>query len=119
MAQQVLVSLVDDLDGSEADETVEFGLDGVSYQIDLSAENAEELRDSLAQFVEHARRAGGRKRRASASVTPKAAAAPTAKVDREQNQAIRAWARKNGYGVSDRGRIPAEVVEAYHKNGKK
>jgi DhnA family fructose-bisphosphate aldolase class Ia len=105
MAQKVLVSLVDDLDGSEAEETVEFGLDGVSYQIDLSSENAEELRDALAQYVEHARRAGGRKR---ASVRPVA-------VDREQNQAIRSWARKNGYAVSDRGRIPSEVVEAYHK----
>jgi hypothetical protein len=115
MAQKVLVSLVDDLDGSEAEETVEFGLDGVAYQIDLSSENAEELRDALAQYVEHARRAGGRKR---ASVRPapggKGSARPAA-VDREQNQAIRAWARKNGYAVSDRGRIPSEVVEAYHK----
>lgn len=113
MAQKVLVSLVDDLDGSEAEETVEFGLDGVSYEIDLSAENAEELRDALAQYVEHARRAGGRKRTGPRS----AAKAPgrSAAVDREQNQAIRAWARKNGYEVSDRGRIPSEVVEAYHK----
>jgi hypothetical protein len=113
MAQKVLVSLVDDLDGSEAEETVEFGLDGVSYQIDLSSDNAEELRDALAQYVEHARRAGGRKR---AAVRPSAkAAARPATVDREQNQAIRAWARKNGFQVSDRGRIPSEVVEAYHK----
>lgn len=113
MAQKVLVSLVDDLDGSEAEETIEFGLDGVAYQIDLSTDNAEELRDALAQFIEHARRAGGRKR-----ATPKAAAkAAVARpvIDREQNQAIRAWARKNGYQVSDRGRIPSEVVEAYHK----
>ncbi|GAB3005870.1 MULTISPECIES: histone-like nucleoid-structuring protein Lsr2 [Amycolatopsis] len=113
MAQKVLVSLVDDLDGSEADETVEFGLDGINYQIDLSSENAEELRDALAQYVEHARRAGGRKR---AGGRPSAKpAASSASVDREQNQAIRAWARKNGFQVSDRGRIPSEVVEAYHK----
>lgn len=111
MAQKVLVSLVDDLDGSEADETVEFGLDGISYQIDLSASNAEELRDSLAQYIEHARRSGGRKR---AAARPGGVSRPAA-VDREQNQAIRAWARKNGYAVSDRGRIPTEVVEAYHK----
>ena len=115
MAQKVLVSLVDDLDGSEAEETVEFGLDGVSYQIDLSSENAEELRDALAQYVEHARRAGGRKR---ASVRPvaggKGSARPAA-VDREQNQAIRDWARKRGMKVSDRGRIPADVLEAYHQ----
>ncbi|WP_370945140.1 Lsr2 family protein [Amycolatopsis sp. cg5] len=113
MAQKVLVSLVDDLDGTEAEETVEFGLDGVSYQIDLSGENAEELRDALAQYVEHARRAGGRKR-AAIRPTAKAVARP-ATVDREQNQAIRSWARKNGFQVSDRGRIPSEVVEAYHK----
>ncbi|GAA1942072.1 Lsr2 family protein [Amycolatopsis minnesotensis] len=113
MAQKVLVSLVDDLDGSEAEETVEFGLDGVSYQIDLSSDNAEELRDALAQYVEHARRAGGRKR-SGARPSAKAVARP-ATVDREQNQAIRAWARKNGFAVSDRGRIPSEVVDAYHK----
>jgi hypothetical protein len=112
MAQKVLVSLVDDLDGSEADETVEFGLDGINYSIDLSNENAEELRDALAQYVEHARRAGGRKRAGRPSAKP---AASSASVDREQNQAIRAWARKNGFQVSDRGRIPSEVVEAYHK----
>ncbi|HWD07318.1 Lsr2 family protein [Amycolatopsis sp. NPDC051903] len=115
MAQKVLVSLVDDLDGSEAEETVEFGLDGVTYQIDLSSENAEELRDALAQYVEHARRAGGRKRAALRPVAGAKAAARPATVDREQNQAIRAWARKNGFAVSDRGRIPSEVVEAYHK----
>ncbi|MEU6643254.1 Lsr2 family protein [Saccharomonospora sp. NPDC046836] len=114
MAQKVLVSLVDDLDGSEAEETIEFGLDGVSYEIDLSAENAEELRDALAQYVEHARRAGGRKRAAGRAVIAKAPGRSAA-VDREQNQAIRAWARKNGFEVSDRGRIPSEVVEAYHR----
>ena len=110
MAQKVLVSLVDDLDGSEADETVEFGLDGISYQIDLSAKNAEGLRDTLAKYVDKSRRSGGRKRAAKLG-----GAGRTAAVDREQNQAIRAWARKNGFAVSDRGRIPTEVVEAYHK----
>ncbi|KFZ80838.1 hypothetical protein ED92_10960 [Amycolatopsis sp. MJM2582] len=118
MAQKVSVSLVDDIDGTEAEETVEFGLDGVSYHIDLSEENAEELRDIFEQYVEHGRRAGGRKRKAVAAPAVAALSvvskAPTA-ADREQNQAIRAWARKNGYEVSDRGRIPSEVVEAYHK----
>ncbi|RZQ61652.1 histone-like nucleoid-structuring protein Lsr2 [Amycolatopsis suaedae] len=113
MAEKVLVSLVDDLDGSDADETIEFGLDGVSYVIDLSAENAEELRDALAQYVEHARRLGGRKRTGGRAATKSVARPPS--VDREQNQAIRSWARKNGYQISDRGRIPAEVVEAYHQ----
>ena len=113
MATRTLVSLIDDLDGGEADETVEFGLDGVTYQIDLSGENAEELRDALAQYVEHSRRAGGRKR-SNTRAAAKPASRP-ATVDREQNQAIRSWARKNGFQVSDRGRIPSEIVDAYHK----
>src|SRR5437763_10177585 len=114
MAQKVTVSLLDDLDGSEAEETVEFGLDGVAYQIDLSGSNAAKLRDTLANFVANARRAGGRKRAQGARPTP-AKAPRAASADREQNQAIREWARKQGMKVSDRGRIPAEVLEAYHK----
>lgn len=119
MAQKVTVTLVDDLDGGTAEETVEFGVDGVAYEIDLSADNAVHLRDALAGYVAHARKAGsgqqrrrgggGQARRSAGSGSGRAA------VDREQNQAIREWARKNGMNVSDRGRIPAEVLEAYHK----
>ncbi|MGP4021475.1 histone-like nucleoid-structuring protein Lsr2 [Saccharopolyspora sp. 5N708] len=116
MAQKVTVTLVDDLDGGQADETVEFGLDGVSYQIDLSADNAGELRDALANYVTNARRAGGRKK---PGPRPGVAAARTGggstSADREQNQAIREWARKRGLKVSDRGRIPADIVEQYHQ----
>jgi hypothetical protein len=115
MAQKVTVTLVDDLDGSQAEETVEFGLDGANYQIDLSGDNALRLRESLAEYVDHARRAGGRKR---APGRPAAGRPPrTASADREQNQAIRDWARKQGMKVSDRGRIPAEVLDAYHQQG--
>ncbi|MEJ2861104.1 histone-like nucleoid-structuring protein Lsr2 [Actinomycetospora flava] len=121
MAQKVVVSLVDDLDQSEADETVEFGLDGATYEIDLSDANASALRDKLADYVAHARRSGGR-RKSSASAASTATAAPASRrgggraaVDREQNQAIREWARKQGMTVSERGRIPSEVSEAYHK----
>jgi hypothetical protein len=114
MAQKVMVTLVDDLDGSEAGETVEFGLDGAFYEIDLSEDNAERLRDALSDYVEHARRqAGGRKRlagRLGAGRAPR-----TASADREQNQAIREWARKQGMNVSDRGRIPKEVTDAYNE----
>lgn len=114
MAQKVTVTLVDDLDGGQASETVEFALDGVSYQIDLSNDNATELRESLAHYVTSARRAGGRKkpgpRPGAARVTAGATSA-----DREQNQAIRDWARKRGLKVSDRGRIPADIVEQYHQ----
>lgn len=112
MAQKVTVELVDDLDGSVAEETVEFGLDGVSYQIDLSGKNAGELRDVLASYVASARRAGGRKRTGGVARTGRAA---SGSVDREQNQAIRDWARKRGLKVSERGRISSEVLEAYHR----
>lgn len=118
MAQKVSVQLVDDVDGSEAESTVEFALDGVSYTIDLSADNAAELRDSLASYVANGRRTGGRKRSGAkagkAGKTGKAAQAPTT-ADRERNQAIREWARQQGMQVSDRGRIPAEIVDAYDK----
>lgn len=112
MAQKVTVSLIDDLDGDKAEETVEFGLDGKNYEIDLSSSNASQLRDALADFVAAARRPGGRRRSGGAAV---AAAARRPAVDREQNQAIRDWARKRGMKVSDRGRIPADVLESYHQ----
>jgi nucleoid-associated protein Lsr2 len=117
MAQKVTVSLVDDMDGSTAAETVEFGLDGVSYEIDLSDGNAKKLRDALAGYVSAARRAGGRRRSAGGGGTRRASGGGGARpsVDREQNAAIREWARKQGMKISDRGRIPAEVLEAYHK----
>ena len=120
MAQKVVVSLVDDLDESEADETVEFGIDGTTYEIDLSDTNAAALRDSLADYVAHARKLSGRRRSSSRSAaTGQGASARRgpgrASVDREQNQAIREWARKQGMTVSERGRIPSEVSEAYHK----
>lgn len=119
MAQKVVVSLVDDLDSSEADETVEFGLDGATYEIDLSDANAAALRDRLADYVAHARRSGGRRRSSSAASSSGSRRAGgsggRAAVDREQNQAIREWARKQGMTVSERGRIPSEVSEAYHK----
>jgi len=114
VAQKVTVALIDDLDGSEASETLEFGLDGIAYRIDLSSGNASKLRDSLAEFVASARRAGGRKRGIGRSAQPGVKARPIA-ADREQNQAIREWARKQGMKVSDRGRIPADVLDAYHK----
>ena len=112
MAQKVTVSLIDDLDGDKADETVEFGVDGKNYEIDLSGSNADKLRDALAAYVAAARRPGGRRR----SGAPNAAvAARRPSVDREQNQAIRDWARKRGMKVSDRGRIPADVLDSYHQ----
>ncbi|BBG05161.1 MULTISPECIES: histone-like nucleoid-structuring protein Lsr2 [Pseudonocardia] len=112
MAQIKEVRLVDDLTGDAADETIEFGLDGRSYEIDLTGDNAKKLRDVLADYVAAARRAAGPARRRGAASS---SAARRPSVDREQNQAIREWARKRGMKVSDRGRIPAEVLEAYHQ----
>lgn len=119
MAQKVVVTLVDDLDGGQAEETVGFGLDGAAYEIDLSAANAGRLRDALAVFVASARKAGGRKRGPGRPAGVKAAARPVrpAAADREQNRAIREWARKQGMEVSGRGRIPIEVLQAYHQQG--
>jgi hypothetical protein len=109
MAQKVVVQLVDDLDGT-ADEdiaTVTFGLDGAVYEIDLTPNNAAKLRNQLDDFVKFARRTGGRVKRGT---SPKATAPAT---NREQNQAIRDWARQNSYELSDRGRVPANVIEAF------
>lgn len=106
MAQKVQVVLVDDLDGGQADETVSFALDGVSYEIDLSAQNAAALRDAFATWVGHGRRVGGRAR--SAARRPGSSRASSG-----QSHEIREWARAKGYSVNERGRIPAEVKAAY------
>lgn len=114
MAKKVTVTLVDDFDGDgPADETVEFSIDGVSYEIDLSAKNAKKLRDDLKQWIDAGRRVGGRRRGRSGA----AAKAGRGSIDREQSAAIREWARRNGHKVSTRGRIPAEVIEAFHAAG--
>jgi hypothetical protein len=112
MAQKIQVLLVDDIDGGSADETVSFSLDGASYEIDLSTSNAAKLRDVLAPYVGHARR-GSRSVVARSVATPRPSRS-NARADREQTQAIREWARKNDHPVSERGRIPASVMQAYH-----
>ena len=104
MAQRVEVVLVDDLDGGPADETVQFALDGVSYEIDLTTANAQSMRDALAPYLGHARRTGGRRG------TPGTAAGGRRS---SQSAAIRAWAREQGLPVNERGRIPADIVEKY------
>lgn len=107
MAQKVKILLIDDTDGTEAVETVTFGLDGVQYEIDLNEANASRLRDDLAPWVGHARRAGGRKRTGRGGGGGASRSGEAAK--------IRAWARENGYEVSERGRVPAEVRQAYEQ----
>jgi hypothetical protein len=108
VAQQVNVVFVDDLDGSEAAETVSFGLDGRQFSIDLSAGNAAQLRDALASFVAAARRGDSRSRgRAPIGAGPRRASSG------KEIAAVREWAKANGHEVSDRGRISKTVLEAY------
>ena len=111
MAKQVITLLTDDLDGGEADRTVEFGLDGVNYTIDLSEKNAAKLRKALDPYLSVATRVG---RSGGSPLTRRSPAPSTGRASRDQNQAIREWATKNGYEVSERGRIPSSIVEAYH-----
>ena len=103
MAQKVTVELEDDLDGGPADETVRFGFDGSDYEIDLSNKNAATLRRQLKPFIEHARKAGRGQRRRSTR-TPSS---------RQHSGAVRAWAKQQGIAVSERGRIPASVIDQY------
>jgi hypothetical protein len=107
MAQRVQVILEDDLDGSEAAETVEFSLDGVSYEIDLSDSNAAELRNDFARWVGQARRSGGRRQ------TRRRNGGAGSGASREELARIREWGRANGYSVSDRGRVSQDVQDAY------
>jgi nucleoid-associated protein Lsr2 len=109
MAQKVQVILVDDVDGGEADETMSFALDGISYEIDVSASNAEAIREALAPWVGHARRTGGRATNRARPGAPKSRPAS----ERTDLSDVRAWAREHGFQVSDRGRVSSEVRAAY------
>lgn len=106
MAQKVNIVLIDDIDQTDADETVTFGLDGKEYAIDLNSDHAAALRDALAPYVAHGRPVGGGRGRRS-SATPSRASTGTPASE------IRAWARENGFEVPERGRVSAEVREAY------
>jgi hypothetical protein len=103
MAQRVSVELEDDLDGGPADETLRFGIGGSEYEIDLSKKNASKFRRQIAPYIEHARKAGRGQRRRPARTAS----------SRERSGDIRAWAKGHGIAVSERGRIPASVVQQY------
>jgi hypothetical protein len=105
MATKILTTLQDDIDGSDAAETVRFALDGVEWEIDLSERNANRLRNSLSDFMAHGRKVGGRRGRKPASS------------GQTDSKAIREWAAAKGIEVNARGRIPAEVVERYRAAG--
>lgn len=104
MAQRIQVLLVDDLDGGDAAETVTFALDGAQYEIDLSSSNADRLREAFAPWIGNARRSGGRK-----------SAGRKASATRSNLNEVREWGRNNGFKVSDRGRVSAELQTAYDR----
>lgn len=105
MAERIEITTIDDLDGSKADETVGFAVDGQAYEVDLNTENASALRVFLARYTEAGRKVPMpiRKRRIKGSASR----------NREHSTAVREWARARGHKVSDRGRIPAEITALY------
>jgi hypothetical protein len=102
MARRTRVTLEDDLDGGLAEVTLQFGIGGAEYEIDLSTTNAHRFRTQIAPFIEHARQAGQRQRRVVRT-----------SASRRRSQDIRAWAREQGIELSERGRIPASVAARY------
>ena len=112
MARKIIYQIVDDLDGTTLDEgvgeTVKFGLDGVDYEVDLSDENAAELRGALERYIGVARRTGGRQQRGTRTQLPSTG-------PKRDLAAIRKWARANGHEVAERGRIPQSIIEAYEE----
>lgn len=115
MAKQVITLLTDDLDGSEADRTVEFGLDGVSYTIDLSDRNIGKLRKVLDPYLAVAARVR-RNGREAPTATRNQPSTATLVSARATNKSIREWAAENGYELAARGRIPIDVVKAYQQH---
>jgi hypothetical protein len=112
MAKRTVTTLIDDIDGSEAAETVKFALDGVAFEIDLSQKNASKLRNVLAPYIEKGTKVTGRGAATAGRSTGRARGAVA---EREQNKAIRAWAIRRGLDVAPRGRIKADIVEQYHR----
>jgi hypothetical protein len=112
VAQKVVSTLVDDLDGSAATETVTFGLDGVTYEIDLTEEHANQLREGIATFVENGRRTGGRMLRGRHLVTSNGAG--RSRTGNEPGAAqVREWAKKKRKPINDRGRVPQSLIDEY------
>ncbi|OLL70444.1 Histone protein Lsr2 [Pseudonocardia sp. Ae168_Ps1] len=112
MARIEHVTLVDDVDGGTADETVEFTADNVAYEIDLSRSNATALREALAPYISAARRTTSDQ---TLVRRPRSATSSMSTEQRQRNNAIRTWVRNNGYTVAERGRISVDVVTAYEQ----
>ena len=115
MVQKTIVTLVDDLTGEEAEKisTVEFALDGVTYELDLTDENSTKLHDALSQYAKAARKIGGRRRSGPRPGRAIKSTSHTTGYNRETLKSIREWAKRNGHNVSDRGRLPADVLRAW------
>ncbi|MFJ2543041.1 Lsr2 family protein [Microbacterium sp. NPDC087589] len=111
MAQRRIVEFIDDLDQTTIEDggTLTFALNETVYEIDLSSANEDKLREALAPFIKAGRRVRPIRSRRTSSV--KSSAPPSA----DERRAIRVWARDNGYSVSDRGRIAADIVAAYRE----
>ncbi len=109
MASRTIITLTDDIDGGEAAETVTFALDGIAYEIDLSEQNASTLRQSLSNFIAAGRRVG----KAAGAGKPGKAPAPARSASDVDTKAVREWARGQGMEVNERGRISAQIVEAF------
>lgn len=107
MAQKIQTLFIDDIDGSDAEGTVRFALDGTDYEIDLNAHHTEALRNALAVYVTHARKVAGAARRASRGAGRKVSTIDTT--------AVRAWAREQGIDIKERGRVPATIVAQYRE----
>jgi TPP-dependent trihydroxycyclohexane-1,2-dione (THcHDO) dehydratase len=115
MAQKTIITLVDDLTGEAAENisTVEFALDGRAYELDLTDENSAKLHDALSQYVNAARKIGGQRRSVTRPDRGSKSTSRTTSYNRETLKSIREWAKKNSHNVSDRGRLPAEVLQAW------
>jgi hypothetical protein len=111
VAKETITTLIDDLDGTKAAETVMFSLDGHLYEIDLSTKNAGRLRAALAQYIDVAAPVHAPRGRIRAAAGRRASAPPVS--NRDQNQTIRAWAARKGFDISPRGRIRQEIIDQY------
>ena len=103
LARKTTIQLIDDIDGTEADATVSFALDGVQYEVDLTDTHATELHNTITEWAEKGRRVAGRRTTRTKATTT------------DETRLIRAWAKDNGYTISDRGRVPASIQTAYQE----
>lgn len=111
MAQKVITEFIDDIDGSSAERTFTFAVDGTNYEIDLSTENIADFKSAIGGFIESARKV--KASRSSDGRRTGSAGAKGGRQSREQTGAVREWARQHGHNISNRGRIPASIQQAF------